>query len=167
MTLFKKSNSSRLMLMLSFSILICCCRKKADTQIPATIPGEVTISPSVTGTVDGFGFKASSMNGARNFYSSRTDLTFQGWMKSTGQTIYIVINNYQESPGIFYFDNKDTASPSSAIAFYEKTHLDKDYARTGHVQIDSIPAGLVMGSFRFTTQRNVVLAGRFSIRSVN
>jgi len=152
----------RFILILALATLAGACRKQPQ---PPIVTGAVFSStPSFSGMINGEPFVASSVDGGCTSYGTRTAMSFQGWMKSTDQTVYITINNFKKVPGTFDLSVSDTNVTNSATAFYEKDHLKTYYAKRGEVRIVNILPGLIQGTFSFITAENNTMYGSFSFK---
>lgn len=148
-------------LLLSLSILSGACRKQ-EQQLPVVANPVFSSDRSFSGFVNGVPFEASSLDGGCSQYGTRRAMSFQGWMKSTDQTVYITINNFKKAPGTFDLSVSDTNVANSATAFYEPSHLRTDYAKKGEVKIINVIPGFIQGTYSFITAENNIVYGSFS-----
>ena len=150
-----------LVLCLSFAVLSGGCKKK-EQQLPTVSNPVFTGERSFSGWINGVPFNASSLDGGCTMYGTRRSMSFQGWMKSTDQIVYITINNFKKVPGEFDLGIADTNVINSATAFYEKDHEHTYYAKKGQVKIVNVLPGLIQGTYSFVTADNYTCYGSFS-----
>ena len=133
-----------------FLMFISCKKSKVE-------PITFSATPAMSAKVNGSEWTASSLN-ASLIYGTPTELNVNGGQMSDNEIIYLALRNYSNSPGAYYVGNGN-----QSYAFYEKDGQTIYYAEKGQVVIVNVLAGLIQGTYNFTTTNGITITGTFTV----